>query len=120
METNNYLTNESNLNTTYLSSLQLAIAKGHTDLQLWLDRNGVSLGTTPIRTWLRPTNERKQKKGISKIWAPIHDLEFKVFGCVYPATWMLPPLPLQTYYSHLYLMDLSQQKAHVFSLKFTP
>ena len=34
LETNNYLTNESNLNTTYLSSLQLAIAKGHTDLQL--------------------------------------------------------------------------------------
>ena len=34
LETNNYLTYESNLNTTYLSSLQLAIAKGHTDLQL--------------------------------------------------------------------------------------
>ena len=34
LETNNYLTNESNLNTTYLSSLQLATAKGHTDLQL--------------------------------------------------------------------------------------
>ena len=63
LETNNYLTNESNLNTTYLSSLQLAIGKGHcTDLQLWLDRNGVSLGTKPIRTWLCPTNERKQKK----------------------------------------------------------
>ena len=56
------MTKESNLNTTYLTSLQLAIAKGHTDLQLWLDRNGVSLGTTPIRTWLCPTNERKQKK----------------------------------------------------------
>ena len=65
METNNYLINESNLNTTYLtylSSSQLAIAKGHTDLQLWLDRNGVSLGTTPIRTLLCPTNKRKHKK----------------------------------------------------------
>lgn len=38
----------------YLSSLQLAIAKGQTALQLWFERYDVSKGVTPIRTWLLP------------------------------------------------------------------
>ena len=55
------------LNTTYLSSLQLAIAKGHTDLQLWLDRNGVFEDYTQIGPDCALQMRGNKEKGISKI-----------------------------------------------------
>lgn len=48
----------------YLSSLQLAIAKGQTALQLWFERYDVSKAVTPIRTlastYIDRTNNNKK------------------------------------------------------------
>ena len=48
----------------YLSSLQLAIAKGQTALQLWFERYDVCKGVTQIRTlastYIDHTNNNKK------------------------------------------------------------
>ena len=111
------MTNESNLNTTYLSSLHLAMAKGHTDLQLWLDRNGVSLGTTHIRTWLCPTNERKQKKRNFKNLSTISWRRVQSVWLCLPCHFDVPPPSnlIQTPVFNGYFCRNKKLKACVFS-----